>query len=34
MIVALFQGMSVPARDGASRKTLQAIATTAMKAWP
>jgi AcrR family transcriptional regulator len=34
MVVALIQGMSVLARDGASRDTLQAVAKAAMKAWP
>lgn len=34
IVVALIQGMSVLARDGASRVTLQAVAKTAMKAWP
>lgn len=34
MVVALIQGMSVLARDGTSRETLQAIAKTAMQAWP
>jgi AcrR family transcriptional regulator len=32
--IALVQGMSVLARDGASRATLKAIITTAMAAWP
>jgi AcrR family transcriptional regulator len=31
---AVFQGMSVQARDGASRKRLAAIAEIAMRAWP
>jgi AcrR family transcriptional regulator len=31
---AVVQGMSVQARDGASAKTLRAIAETALKAWP
>lgn len=30
----VFQGMSMQARDGASRKSLMAIAATAMQAWP
>ena len=34
MMVAMIQGMSVLARDGASRESLQAIARTAMGAWP
>lgn len=34
MVVALIQGMSVLARDGALRVTLQAVAKAAMKAWP
>jgi len=31
---AVIQGMSVQARDGASRKELQAIAKVALSAWP
>jgi TetR/AcrR family transcriptional regulator, copper-responsive repressor len=31
---AVFQGMSIKARDGASRKELEAIAGLAMAAWP
>jgi hypothetical protein len=31
---ALIQGMSVLARDGASRETLQVVAKAVMKAWP
>ena len=34
MIIALIQGMSVLARDGADRATLIALAKTAMLAWP
>lgn len=34
MIVAVIQGLSVLARDGASRETLTAIAATALHAWP
>ena len=34
LIVGVTQGMSVLARDGASRKQLQAVARAAMKAWP
>ncbi|HJV96688.1 MAG TPA: TetR/AcrR family transcriptional regulator [Albitalea sp.] len=30
----VFQGMSIQARDGASRASLLATATTAMRAWP
>jgi TetR/AcrR family transcriptional regulator, copper-responsive repressor len=30
----VFQGMSIKARDGASRKELETIAAAAMKAWP
>ncbi len=32
--VAVVQGMSRQAQDGASRQTLEAIATSAMRAWP
>jgi hypothetical protein len=32
--MAVVQGMSVQARDGASRATLTAIAGEAMRAWP
>jgi TetR/AcrR family transcriptional regulator, copper-responsive repressor len=32
--VAVFQGMSLKARDGASRAELEAIARQAMRAWP
>jgi AcrR family transcriptional regulator len=32
--VATLQGMSVQARDGASREELEAIARTALRAWP
>jgi AcrR family transcriptional regulator len=32
--VTVFQGMSVRARDGATRKSLLATAETAMRAWP
>lgn len=32
--MAVMQGMSVMARDGASRDSLMAIVATAMKAWP
>ncbi|MDW5444021.1 TetR/AcrR family transcriptional regulator [Polaromonas sp. SM01] len=32
--VVVTQGMAIHARDGASRKTLRAIATQAMRAWP
>lgn len=32
--VAVIQGMSAQARDGASRETLEVIARLAMKAWP
>lgn len=34
LIVGITQGMSVLARDGASRQHLQAIARAAMRAWP
>ena len=34
MVIALIQGMSVLARDGADRPTLLAIVQTAMQAWP
>lgn len=34
MFVALIQGMSALARDGATRQTLQAVAKAAMRAWP
>lgn len=34
MVVAVIQGMSVLARDGASRESLQAIAKSALHAWP
>ena len=34
LIVGVTQGMSVLARDGASRQQLQAVARAAMKAWP
>jgi len=34
MVVALIQGMSALARDGATRQTLQAVAKAAMRAWP
>lgn len=34
LIVAVTQGMSVLARDGACRQQLQAVARAAMKAWP
>lgn len=34
LVVAVTQGMSVLARDGASRKSLRAIAAAAMKGWP
>lgn len=34
LVVAVIQGMSVLARDGASRQQLLAIARLAMKAWP
>lgn len=33
-VAALFQGLSVKARDGASREALRAIAGQAMEAWP
>lgn len=32
--LTLHQGMSIQARDGATRKELEAIVTTAMAAWP
>ena len=32
--ITVHQGMSIQARDGASRKELEAIGTTAMHAWP
>jgi hypothetical protein len=32
--MAVVQGMSLHAKDGASRKRLEEIATTAMRAWP
>ena len=31
---AVFQGMSLQAREGASRKSLLATVETAMRAWP
>ena len=31
---AILQGMSAQARDGASRRDLQQIADTALRAWP
>ncbi len=34
LTMAVIQGMSVAARDGADRKKLQAIAATALSAWP
>ena len=34
MVMAVTQGMSVLARDGASRETLRAIAETALAGWP
>jgi len=33
-VMAVIQGMSTLARDGASRKKLQSVASTAMRAWP
>lgn len=33
-VAAVFQGLSIKARDGASREALQAIAQRAMAAWP
>lgn len=33
-VMALIQGMSTLARDGATRKTLMTLATAAMRAWP
>ena len=32
--MAILQGMSIQARDGASRATLEALASHAMQAWP
>jgi len=32
--MAVVQGMSLHAKDGASRKRLQEIAETALQAWP
>ena len=34
MVIALIQGMSVLARDGADRQTLLGLGQAAMKAWP
>lgn len=34
LVMAVTQGMSVLARDGASRKLLLAVAETALRAWP
>ncbi len=34
LVMAVAQGMSVLARDGASRATLMTIITTALRAWP
>jgi TetR/AcrR family transcriptional regulator, copper-responsive repressor len=34
LIVAVFQGMSISARDGATREQLEAVAQQTMKLWP
>jgi TetR/AcrR family transcriptional regulator, copper-responsive repressor len=33
-IMTVFEGMSIQARDGASKKTLDAVASRCMQAWP
>ena len=34
LVVAVMQGLSVMARDGADRAALQAVVDAALKAWP